>query len=122
MRPELHLVWEGGEQEQVIHQGKALWEAARNNLPGNPYIAKSTLLSEDDINEPEDEELVELWELIRDGLQDYRLGLFSCGEGTEKRVRFLRNSPSMKVMSPWIGLTSPDQAGSKTQDTDTSPK
>ena len=46
----------------------------------------------------------------------------STSSGTEKRVRFLRNSPSMKVMFPCKGLTSPDRAGSKTQETDTSPK
>lgn len=42
--------------------------------------------------------------------------------GTEKSVRFLRYSPSLKVMFPWEGLTSPEKDGSKTQDTVTSPK
>ncbi|TNN50266.1 hypothetical protein EYF80_039551 [Liparis tanakae] len=47
VRPELNLVWEGGSKEQVIHQRKALWEASRNDLPGDPHITKCTLLSED---------------------------------------------------------------------------
>lgn len=37
-------------------------------------------------------------------------------------MRFLRYSPSLKVMVPWKGLTSPERDGSTTQETDTSPK
>lgn len=37
-------------------------------------------------------------------------------------MRFLRCSPSLKVMFPRKGLTSPEEDGSKTQDTVTSPK
>ena len=38
-----------------------------------------------DINQPEDEELIELWKLIWDGFQDNRLRLFPCDEGNGAR-------------------------------------
>lgn len=37
-------------------------------------------------------------------------------------MRFLRSSPSLKVIVPWKGLTSPERDGSTAQETDTSPK